>query len=225
MLADRLQLTVLCQMGPVKILYLDHHSCWPGSLITLYLLRSLLTSPAQAPNFYSSKDVLSSIQQKKAEYHCVAPACSNSELLQRIQGRTEGWSKQPQHMGTLIISRWFCCRTTSASLYACMFYTQTHFPYTLLQAQTIYCCAKHKINLTGSMIWSSTFWTKEKCLQWNCIQMQSDQCCLPPLLCLPPLCPWEAQIRGKPFGEPAAFGAPRLPIPARRNCSTARVLL
>lgn len=30
MLADRLQLTVLCQMGPMKILYLDHHSCWPG---------------------------------------------------------------------------------------------------------------------------------------------------------------------------------------------------
>lgn len=112
MLADRLQLTVLCPMGPMKILYLDQHSCWPGSLIALYLLRILLTS-ARPPNFYSSKDVLSSLQQK-AEHHGVAPACSPSELLQRIQGRTKGWSKQPWHMGTSIISTWFFCRTTSA---------------------------------------------------------------------------------------------------------------
>lgn len=112
MLADRLQLTVLCQMGPMKILYLDHHSCLPGSLIALYLLRILLTS-ARPPNFYSSKDVLSSLQQK-AEHHGVAPACSPSELPQRIQGRTEGWSKQPRHMGTSRISTWFFCRATSA---------------------------------------------------------------------------------------------------------------
>lgn len=51
------------------------------------------------------------------------------------------------------------------------------------------------------MIWSSTFWTKEKCLQRNCIQIWSEQCCLPPPLCLLPLCPWEAQTWGKPFGR------------------------
>lgn len=177
------------------------------------------------PNFYSSKDALSSVQHKKAEYHGATPACSSSELLQRTQGTTEGWSKGPRHMGTLIISRWFCGRTTSAPLYARLLYTQTHFPYTLLQAQTIYGCAKHKIMLTGFIIWSSTFWTTEKRLQRNCIQMWSEQCCLPPLLCLLPLCPRDAQIRGKPFGRACSL---RCPPPARAATGTApqsRVLL
>lgn len=37
-LAQRLQLMRLCQTAPVAILYLVHHSCWSGSLVTLYLL-------------------------------------------------------------------------------------------------------------------------------------------------------------------------------------------
>lgn len=161
---DWLQQMVLCQVGLVQTLHLEHPNCWPGCLITSTPVRKPSGISCPTLSFYSSRDVLNSAIP--AKYQGVAAACSSSELLQRIQGRTRAWRKGPQLTGTWIISRWFAA---GPHHHHCTCSTHRHFPHPLLQAQTFYCSAKHQITWTGSMIWSSAFWTKEKCLQRSCL--------------------------------------------------------
>lgn len=113
-------------------------------------------------SFHSSRDILSST--KTTKYQGAATACSSSELLQGSRAGPRAEARDHNTPGSFLDAsaagphhhHWTCS-------------TCRHVPHTLLQAQTFYCSAKHQIMWTGSIIWSSALWTKEKCLQRNCI--------------------------------------------------------
>lgn len=160
---DWLQLVVLHQVGSVQILHLEHHNCWPGCMTTLHQLGSLLVPPAQLSLFYSSRDVLSSVQQNTRVE--LLPAA----LLNCCKGSGAGPRAEARDHNTQAPGSFLDDSAAGPHHHHCVCSTHRHFAHTLLQAQTVHCSAKHQIMWTGSMIWSSTFWTMEKCLQRNCI--------------------------------------------------------
>lgn len=106
---------------------------------------------------YSSRDVLSST--KPAKHQGAAPACSSSGLNTGSRAGPRDHNTPGSFPGDSAAGPHHHHCTCS--------HTGTFL--TLFSKHRLLLLCKAPNYVAGSMIWSSAFWTKEKCLQRNCI--------------------------------------------------------
>lgn len=127
----------------------------PQLLTRLYDHFTLVRKPSGTScptlSFYSSRDVLSSLQQNTRVE--LLPAA----LLNCCKGSGAGPRAETRDHNTQAPGSFLDDSAAGPHHHHCVRSTHGHSAHTLLQAQTVHCSAKHQIMWTGSMIWSSTF--------------------------------------------------------------------